>query len=308
MDAVRAHKKNFVKSEIVIAVFGALVLSLSGCAESQTVQSDIRDEFEKGGPQSLSSEEYETEAETEAPPDTSHMMQVTVSVNDSYVREYYQDAEAFLAAYGIEDREPDFYYDNIDGRCQLQVYFNEATGLWCGIRDFYNHDADLFASAEPYGFVFEEQERREWDKDELDDISIDGCRLFCESVKEYQESFVCDENGRVTQFEVSGINAAVPEEGVQPLLQINYAYREDGTLLHRAYAHNSIAFATYSCRRDTYFDALERVVYEDVYITHGNMEYYFFYSSDGPDFDSCLILDYNTGDWFAEWVRNLSNS
>lgn len=293
--------KSFLYSGIL-----TLVLLLSGCAESQSVQSEIQDEAEKGGSQTPVTEEYETEVETQTTPDISDMMQVTVYINDSYAREYYQDTEAFLSAYGIENRNPDFYYDNIDGRRQLQVYFNEATGLWCGIRDFYNHDADLFANAEPYGFVFEEQVRREWGDDELElnDISIEGCRLFCEYVKEYQESFVCDESGRVTQFEISGINNAVPEEGVQPLLQLNYTYREDGTLIHRAYAHNSMAFGTYSCRRDTYFDELERVVFEDVYITHGNMEYYFFYSPDEPDFDTCLILDYNTGDWFAEWVNN----
>lgn len=123
--------------------------------------------------------------ETQTPPNTSDMMQVTVCINDSYVREYYQDTEAFLTAYGIENWEPNFYYDNIDGRRQLQVYFNEATGIWCGIRDFYNHDADLFASAEPYSFVFEEQERREWENNELDDISIEGCRHFGEYVEEY---------------------------------------------------------------------------------------------------------------------------
>lgn len=278
----------------------ALALSLSGCAAKQAVQEEPTETIL----QSLSAEEETETIETETEPDTSDMMQVTVYVNGKYAREYYQDTEAFLAAYGIENQEPDFYYDNIDERRQLEVYYNEVTGLWCGIRDFYNHDADLFASAEPYGFVFEEQERREWADDELNDISIDGCRLFCKYVKEYQESLTYDENEMITQFEVSGISNAVPEEGVQPLLRINYTYRADGTLLHRAYAHNTMAFETYSCRRDTYFDELERVVHEDVYITHGNMEYYFFYSSDEPDFDTCLILDYNTGDWFAEWTTS----
>lgn len=284
-----------------------LVLSLSGCAEGPKVQSDIQiqDETAESASSSLSIAEYTEaeETETETIIDNSDMMQVTVYVNDSCVREYYQDAEAFLAVYGVENREPDFYYDNIDGQHQLEVYFNDVTGLWCGIRDFYNHDEDLFASAAPYGFVFEEQERREWDNDELYDISIDRCRLFCEYVEEYQESCAYDENGRVTQFEISGINNAVPEEGVQTLLRMDYTYRGDGTLLHRSYAHNFMAFGTYQYRRDTYFDELERVVYEDVYVTHGNMDYYFFYSSDEPDFDSCLILDYNTGDWFAEWVN-----
>lgn len=283
----------------------ALVFSLSGCAEDQTVQQDREDESEDAFLQSVSTEKYteieETEAETIL--DTSGRMQVTVYIDSSFGREFYQDKEAFLAAYGIADKEPDFYYDNIDGRRQLEVYFNDAAGIWCGIRDFYNHDEDLFASNEPYGFVFEEQERREWDNNELYDITIDGCRLFCKDVEEYQESFAYDENGNVTRFEISGINDAVPEEGVRTLLWMDYTYREDGTLLHRSYAHDSTAFATYQCRRDTYFDELERVVYEDIYITHGNMEYYFFYSSDSLDFDSCLVLDYNTGDWFAEWVK-----
>lgn len=265
----------------------ALVLSLSGYLQSLSTEECMEVE----------------EAETETTIDASDRMQITISANNSIVREYYQDTEAFLAAYGIENRDPDFYYDNIDGRRQLEVYFNDATGLWCGIRDFYDHDEDLFASDKPYGFVFEEQECREWDRDELYDISIDGCRLFCESVEEYQESFEYDADGRVTQFGISGINYAVPEKGAQMLLCMDYTYRRDGSLLHRSYAHNLMAFGTYQCRRDTYFDKMERVVYEDVYITHGNMEYYFFYSSDEPGFDSCLILDYNTGDWFAEWVK-----
>lgn len=292
----------------------ALVLSISGCASNQAALEVSWEELEDSS-QSLT-EKYiesetseavqvfgETEEEKKTIGDTSDMIQVTVDINGRYEREYYQSLETFLSVYGIENQKPDFVYDNIDGRRQLELYFNEDLGIWCGIRDFYNHDADLFASSKPYGFIFEEQEPREWDASELNDISIDGCRIFCQHVKEYQESFTYDEEGRVTRFQISGINNAVPEEGVQLLLQTDYTYREDGTLLHRKYAHNSMAFGTWQCRRDTYFDDLGRVTYEDVYITHGNMDYYFFYKDNELNPYVCLVLDYNTGDWYAEWAK-----
>lgn len=249
-------------------------------------------------------EEDETGEAQEKEDDTSHMVQVTVDKDGIGTREYYGDIDDFLAAYGMENQEPDFWYDNLDGRRQMALYFNEETGIWCGVRDFYNHDASLFAREEPYGFVFERMEQKAWSAPEIEDISIEECSRLCrKTVDAYEEEYAYNEAGKITRFQAKGIDEAMPENGVHLVLQIDYTYRENGTLLHRAYAHDSFVFATWQCRRDTYFDALERVIYDDVYVTHGNMDYYYFYHDEEMTPDYCLILDYNTGDWYAEWIR-----
>ena len=65
---------------------------------------------------------------------------------------------------------------------------------------------------------------------------------------------------------------------------------------------DALLFGTTYSPAYLYYDRRERVTRIDCYITHGSLEYYFFYKDDGDRPDYCLKLDF-MGDCLAGMVR-----
>lgn len=119
-----------------------------------------------------------------------------------------------------------------------------------------------------------------------------------ENVKDYEENTEYTASGKpdcfVSRGRVEGWSA---EDMMQDILRINFIYREDGTLFYREYYHSHQVFGTTLQGLDSYYDEHERVVYESGYITHGALEYYYFYEDrDGKTAKQptyILKIDYN---------------
>lgn len=87
------------------------------------------------------------------------------------------------------------------------------------------------------------------------------------------------------------------------LLEIEFTYREDGTLRRRDYAHNMMALETWHSVAHSFYDTQERLLYEDCYITHGSMDYYYIYQDDKEMPAYCLMLDHDLGVIHATMVK-----
>ncbi len=87
------------------------------------------------------------------------------------------------------------------------------------------------------------------------------------------------------------------------LLEIEFTYREDGTLRRRDYAHNMMALETWHSVAHSFYDTQERLLYEDCYITHGSMDYYYIYQDDKEQPTYCLMLDHDLGVIHATMVK-----
>lgn len=79
------------------------------------------------------------------------------------------------------------------------------------------------------------------------------------------------------------------------VLELDYVYRDDGTLYCRDYTHNPSIFGTTLCSLESYYDERGRVVYESGYITHGQLEYFYIYEDEGEKPEYLLTVDYGGG-------------
>ena len=92
-------------------------------------------------------------------------------------------------------------------------------------------------------------------------------------------------------------------EALDTVMELNYVYRDDGTLFYREYWHDSMEFGTTLSYLYSFYDDKGRVVYERGYITHGELEYYYIYEDEGKKPVYCLEIDHNLGYAISNIVR-----
>jgi len=214
---------------------------------------------------------------------------------------WYLDESAFYHAFGFGDQEPLYEYYNQDGSRRLTLFYNEQTGEGCGVR-YYERDPSTFSTSGKYGFTFAGTEEEEWSSPEaeyLKQLSVDGTD-GSGAVSQYEENYEYDREGRVTHFDSAGIIDFITDDETQYILWIDYEYYDNGKIKHRSYMHNSYVFGTWASTWESYFDELGRVEYEDIYITHGSMDYYYIYFDDSTQPAYELVLDHNLGSWIPE--------
>ncbi|MCM1303239.1 MAG: hypothetical protein NC305_03290 [Lachnospiraceae bacterium] len=227
----------------------------------------------------------------------------TLSVTDhradnAAVREY-ADREAFLREYGFDGQEPYFEYVAEDGVLQLELYCDWNSGLCCGLRYYPGEDMEL------EGFLFNGSNNDRYYTDFMDSGGIEADRYSVFSfyggdgkgeAEEYEESAQYREDGRLEHYISQGwIPWLTEKKEIQKILEIEWSYREDGTLRERDYWHNGMIFGTWYSSRQSYYDEQERLVHERCYVTHGSVEYYYIYVGESETPLYCLILDDNTG-------------
>ena len=201
-------------------------------------------------------------------------------VGSSMVREY-ADREAFLQEYGFDGQVPFFEYFLEDGALQMELFYEESSGTGCGVRYYPGGDR------EPEGFLFNGSGNLRYYKNflangeaESDPYSIlayDGSDGKDEA-EDYEEYSLYREDGRPVHFDSRGwITYLTENREIQKLLEIDWSYREDGTLQEKDYRHNSMVFGTWYCSRQSYYDAGERLVHEHCSVTHGSVDFYYIY-------------------------------
>lgn len=212
---------------------------------------------------------------------------------DSY---WYADEESLLTGFGFEDAEPFHEYRDEQGVLRLLLYFNEQTGEGCGICYTGNNGEYM------YGFTFDDAMKGEWTGflTEYDkQISIEETTGE-KSVKEYQEEFGYDPEGKLLKYASSGIYDDDTERS--RVLELEYEYHNNGNLKYRHYYHNPWIFGTWYTTWDSYFDELGRVEYESAYITHGSLEYFYIYEDEDEKPEYVLVLDDNLGALIPEFT------
>ncbi len=246
-------------------------------------------------------EDFETEVQTDS---GFEKIQNEVFGNPGYTKDY-ESRQELLEEFGFADSEPMYQFFDQYGEIQLELYMDDAMENICGIYHEYAFNSELEkVDFSQYGFtlrVLYEGEWEERDKYSLKNVNgYDGTE-YGDWIKDYEANVVWREDGRPDYYESTGRIDDYPERST--LISINFVYREDGTLYFRDYDHNGLAFETFLSYLDSYYDEKERVVYEKGYITHGHVEYYYFYEEEIDKPAYCLYLDHNLGYVIPQMIR-----
>lgn len=204
--------------------------------------------------------------------------------NEEWHEVSYESKEAFLAEYGVENSTP--RYQNCDryGNPRLELYEDQSGEQFCGIiyRTYYV-TSKKEKWAEMYGFTIskEKTEKEKWSDNAYSIMS----RIGPDDEKGYEETIEYTEDEKPLHFESRGLtevnNGSSIEEELIPLMEVDYIYRDDGTLFYREYWHTTYLYMTNDQILRSYYDEKERVIYERGYITSGDQEYYYVYEDDG---------------------------
>lgn len=219
-------------------------------------------------------------------------IKTTCTIEQMKADQAFVSREAMLEAYGFAETRPFYqYYDGLD-RIQLELYLNEQTGVGCGVRYKYWYTPKKEAKVELIGFGFDSSSIEKWEKDVYSLSSVYGDAGET-SVDDYKERIEYTKDDKIDYYVSQGIIDWLEEQPLrQNVLEIDFVYREDGTLFHRDYSHNSWIFGTEFCTLDSYYDEQQRLVYELGYITHGDIENYYIYTDEDEQPDYCLCLDW----------------
>ncbi len=226
-------------------------------------------------------------------------------MDGAVVREY-ADREAFLREYGFDGQEPFFAYSDEDGQILLELYYDKATLVGCGL--LYPSDPDwppegfLFNGSGNYRYYRDFMPAGEAGKDPYSFLSFDGSDGKSE-VKDYEESVLYREDGRPLHFDSRGEADSLSENETQTILGMDWYYREDGTLREKSYHHNDLIFGSWYSSRQSCYDERERLVREHCYVTYGSVDYYYIYEGEGSVPEYCLIIDHNLNLLCAELLE-----
>lgn len=217
----------------------------------------------------------------------------------------YESRQALLTDFGFWNKEPMYRYFDRYGNLQLEFYLDENTQKGCGIAYQYRFMDNLEKITSLQGFTIDGiAELEAYEKDPFAIKSVYGTDGA--ETADYTEHFVYAEDGRLLQYSsedsIDWLRDA-DDYYKEKILSLDFIYRDDGTLFCRKYWHNSYIFgSTYTGMR-SYYDEMERLVYENAYITHGSLEYYYIYEKDDTQPSYFLFLDYNMEYAIPELVR-----
>ena len=218
----------------------------------------------------------------------------------------YESREALLADCGFLDAEPFYQYYDRFGNLEMELYFNEETGKGCGFCYWYRFNYELEEIAHCSGFIFGGLYEQEWEDDTYSLLTFSG-----EDAEEYADipDTLYDYNAddKLTTFEVSGY-MEIEQNGElvyrdQPILSMEWIYRDDGTLYRKYYHHEQRCFGTTDQSQYIYYDELGRQVYRYAYITHGSCDYYYIYDGEKTVPKYCLFIDWNGASPVTEMIR-----
>lgn len=233
-------------------------------------------------------------------------MQRIIWGNEGHMEEY-PDKQTLLAEYGFAGMEPSYEAYDERGNLSLELYVNEQEKTACGFIHQYRFSSDVEKMEYLYGFTIDEIWEAEWEEPDPYDMKTYDGENGADSVEDYEEILEYREDGKPDSFISKGyiewLKDGGAETGKDTLIEIAYVYRDDGSMFCRRYRHNSYVFSTTFCTLDSYYDENSRVVYENGYITHGSLLYYYFYDDEGRKPEYCLELDDNLGYYIPVMVQ-----
>lgn len=194
--------------------------------------------------------------------------------------------------------EESFSY-NEEGDLQLELYYDEQTGVGCGIRYVYGKENAVARK----GFAFDTHGTVGWgDKGDLFSVDEEFMAEVNEWVTGFEDSREYDEAGRLVHYSGTGVLELTGDTESSNIFVMDFIWREDGTLLRKYSYFNSFLFGTTGSSAYDYFDDRQRMTYRDTYITHGSLDYYYIYDGDGTVPVYVLLLDNDLGKWFPTFA------
>ena len=203
----------------------------------------------------------------------------------------YESREAFWAEYGLNDREPLYQICDLHHNPRLELYKTKSAEEFCGIlyRNYYlNSDNERWASM--YGFTIGTNGsiKEKWSDNTYSKMTVIGP----DDEEGYEETIEYTQDGKPAHFRSYGLAEVNDGFGIVkdrlPLMEIDYIYRDDGTLFYRDYWHTTYLYMTNDSSLQSFYDEKGRVVYEDGYITSGDQEYFYLYA-EGRDVPVCKL-------------------
>lgn len=225
--------------------------------------------------------------------------------NNTGIKYWYQNEAAFIENNGFGNEDPFFEYRIPGEKKRLVFYYDKESQKGCGIR-YYKRDPSTFITAGKYGFVFrgiqnstEEHVPADYQKP----VSVDGTN-GSEGIDDFKENTEYDNEGKLIHYDSAGILSFLDENAKESesVLWIDYEYYDNGNLKSRSYWHNGSVFGTSYMTWNSYFDETGRIVYEDIYLTHGSLDIYYIYSDNSDKPAYILKLDNCSGEWMPEFT------
>lgn len=129
---------------------------------------------------------------------------------------WYMDVDSFLSQYGFAESTPFYEYALPDGNIRLTLYYDEKTGLGCGIRHFERDPSDIMTSG-LCGFTFvgmSDETGNLWGGLSVDYTKFETCDGDNGSayVSAYKENKEYNDAGKVVHFDSSGLYEVGDEE------------------------------------------------------------------------------------------------
>lgn len=229
-----------------------------------------------------------------------------ISVWISGNRVSYADRQSLLEDFGLGNQKPTYQCYDCFGNPSLELYMNEQTETAWVIGHVYSFTGDMKKEEQLYVSSVDSIRDEVWEEpDPFSVKSVDGSD-GADHVEDYEEILEYREDGKPDFFQSKGNITWLKDgkaEGKDILVQIDYIYRDDGTLYYRYYQHNSHVFGSTLCSRHSFYDEEGRILYEDGYITHGGLLYYYFYENNERKPKYSLMIDTGGGYYNTDMVR-----
>lgn len=194
----------------------------------------------------------------------------------------------------IDGQKPFYEYADLEtGNLLLTLYYDEQTKEGKGIYYCSGFDQER---TDCVGFIVRnfEDAKEPYRKPEM--FTYNGAPIEEHALKDIQEYAEYDENGNVTLFYYEGKSGEeyYKEEAESNALikcEIQYSYREDGTLWKKKGSCDSMEYGYISGYKTCYFDKIGREVYSYEYITHGALGEFYIYENDSTQPTYCFVFD-----------------
>jgi hypothetical protein len=213
----------------------------------------------------------------------------------------YESQEAFLSEAGFENTVPMYQHYDRYHNLRLELYMDESAEQLCGLVYCYYFNSNREKCVDRYGFTIDDVGERDWEEDTVFSLKSVYGTDGADAVEDFEETVEYTEAGNPDFNKSQGLmEHRRDEDGALELapvsvLELDYVYRDDGTLYCRDYTHNPSIFGTTLCSLESYYDERGRVVYESGYITHGQLEYFYIYEDEGEKPEYLLTVDYGGG-------------
>lgn len=210
---------------------------------------------------------------------------------------------SFLNHYGFDTEAPFYEYYAEYSKLGLKLYFDEESEMGCGIVYSYAEDNTLQYDGK---FAFQGYITGKWENPDIFSVTTsegeDGTYI-----QDYQEEYTYDEEGKIVSFLSTGIFdwLSETENKREKIIEVNFSYRNDGTLERKLGYYSQWVFGTWYSTSDSVYDSLERELYRKEYITHGWMHTFYIYEGKSKKPSYCLFVDEDLSYFFPIMVKHL---